>query len=210
MDRRTRQLERRWRQTGDLFDHTRLLKLLNRSGLLEEKNLIAAAFLGHPASKLAMSEATRPRGVIFKGVLIYNVEIFQYIRGLSSWTSEVTERAALGVARLLVPQIQADNGQQKKLLQLEAAVKRDSQKARESLLRRSRQLRHNRHRYRQYAAYGSRQWRLTQIFVNICHTVSFKRNPVRHLIAASVEYKDRQIKEAIRKELYPFLLGEYR
>jgi len=55
-DERLRELERRWRDSGDPGDEARYLGARLRAGGLERRALALAAFLGHPAARAVLSE----------------------------------------------------------------------------------------------------------------------------------------------------------
>lgn len=94
-DARVRDAERRWRESGAVADEAAWLRERVRSGALDDARLRLAAYVGHPASRLAL--ATPIFAPAYVQVWIY---------GLEPWGVEPCQRAAIAAARralLLVP-----------------------------------------------------------------------------------------------------------
>lgn len=87
-----RELEARWRRTQSSEDEAAFLSARVRAGTLDEERVLLAARLGHPAALAAAREEVEPAR-----------DGDSLAPKLVEWPREVWVRAALGVARRLLP-----------------------------------------------------------------------------------------------------------
>lgn len=84
MDRRLRELERRWKGSGDIHSHAALLGHLYRCGDIDDHRLSLAAHLGHEAARRVYS-GTVPNGLVRDDVLIKNIEMQDWAYNIVYW-----------------------------------------------------------------------------------------------------------------------------
>jgi hypothetical protein len=87
-----RELEARWRQSQSPDDEAAYLSARLRAGTLESERILLAARLGHPGALLAADEEIEPAQ-----------DGDSLAPNLAEWPRQVWVRAALGVARRLLP-----------------------------------------------------------------------------------------------------------
>jgi len=204
MDRRTRELERQWRASGDIHHHAAFLRALSRTKNIQN-NIEVAAYLGHKTCELIVPHLIKPGGFIKDDHLLRNEEIRDYIYWLHKWGRPITWRATLGVARLVHINL-TDNSSAKLICALNRYVEENaSADAKKHLDTMSLQ-------YGGYDIYqfpiGTRQQTLTRRLYFLTRGVLYA-NGLAGIRIAAADFPDKQIKKAIRGELYPFLLGAY-
>jgi hypothetical protein len=171
---------------------------------MKETALICAAFLGHPGAKLAIPDLVKPTGVVFKGILMKNEELRNQIYWLQKFGLKITWRAGLGVLRRAAKDMQG-NDLDKTLKKTEIVVEKERAKAREDLETHCRTIRWNRAPF----GYSSRQGHLYRYGLGIAIRIGLKNHPIEDIRSMSAWFKDEEIRNAMRGEIYPFLLGEY-
>ena len=204
MDARARQIERQWRASGDANIHGALLTHLMRRGEIKEVALICAAFLGHPGAKFALPDVVKPTGVVFKGTLMKNEELHNHVYWLHKFGMKITWRAGLGVLRMAAGQMLGDD-LDKLVKKTTIAVERETATSRETLQRFCQTTFRNTVAF----SYTSRQGHLYRYSRSIAYQIAHKRHPTTDVQSISAYFKDEAIRNAIRGEVYPFLLGEY-
>ena len=205
MDSRGRDLERKWRATGDINIHSALLGHLLRIGLFDEKRLICAAYLGHPAAKLVVPEFVKPAGIVFDGFLMKNEDIRDYIYWLKKFGKKITHRAALGILRMAANNM-LHNQLSKILEKTIVVVENNTEDSRKAL----RGVLNNLPNNFQLGGWNSRQSNLYRDGRRIAYAISQNNIAVNEMKSISIWFKDDKIKTAIKNEVYPFLLGEYK
>lgn len=215
MDRRTRELERHWKGTGEY--HTELIRALLREGLLEQKRVICAGFFGHKPSREALPEYIKRRKVIYEEKSLRAEEMSDFIKNIFAFPRDVYFRAAIGAAKISVRQIddkKISHDVTMMISHLEAHSKEFSSEELEKLRLSAR--RSNSWWYTWRTA-SRRQYRLKNALARMMRDVSRENQENRAkrgslyvgVNAMSVEFKDKHFKKAIKKEVIPYLLGEW-
>jgi hypothetical protein len=210
MDQRTRKLKRSWSHSGDIHDHTRLLRHLIRHGLLEKRRVICAGFFGHKASRLAMPEEIKRHKVIVAAKTLKTEELNDFIFNIFYWPRDVYLRAVLAASRLSVrnlsaPAVIQDLAIINRRLQ-DYIENKDTYEAYVSAIRR----RHSWYMSTLGFHSSNRQRVLTRSISNMLFRINRHAVICPNLQALGANFKDKIFRKAIGDEVIPYLLGEWK
>lgn len=217
---RFRDLERQYMaDPGDSYAHAKMLRLLLAGGKIKPVNIELAAFLGHPACRLLIKdEKVKPDGVIRYDKLVKNIEIQHFIWNLHTWGFLIVYLAGAALIKLAAEEFKKP---------LPKNTQWQSRKRNESTLtlaahlinefvrsptpnKRNDLLNLQRNNRNQSAYLGNdKLWRIYSSFRGMLLKICGAKNCVQYVSGMSIHFDDEIVKEAIRKEIYPFILGEY-
>lgn len=208
MDRRTRELERRWRQSGDIYDQAALLKCLIRAGLLERRRVLCAGFFGHKASRLALPESIKRRKILVGIKVLKTEELNDWIENIFYWPRDVYLRAILAAGRLaqehiISKRIAAD---------IKIINKRYEEYIIDSSTDKLEQLQTARRRRLDWwaasnGAYNGRQVKLRD---GIVEMYILENSNTRSVKLLGAQFKDKIFRKAIGEGTVPYLLGAWK
>ena len=204
MDRRERELERQWRSNQDAQAHAAYLRHLMRRGKLAEDRVVCAAFLGHPGARLAVPENVKPNAVIYKDTLMNNVDIRDYLHWINKLGKRITHRAAFGVMKLCANTFPKDSRLQGMVKITTKYLEKESHETRCEL----RAGMGNIYPVDSHSIGEALYRKMLFAVRSAISQIAQNRHP--NIQKMGILFDDEEVKEAIRKETYPFLLGDYR
>ena len=98
-DERLRQLERRWKESGSVFDEAAYLKERVRVGDLKQEGLSLAAYVGHPAALHAIGSMPVTGCPVGTKNCPWHHPVSGWVWGLRTWGEDVLIRAAVVIVR---------------------------------------------------------------------------------------------------------------
>lgn len=200
MDRRFRQLERAYKESGDVEVHARLLSLAISRGVLTYESVLCAAFFGHKAAKIACCDDVKPSGVVFNGELLHNIEIKDLLNNITKWSFGVIARACFGICRKLAPRYNATKV-------LSECIQQNSLESLKYCFDKARIM------PRYVGLRNATAYRIVLMVCKMDPTSSLfrqKSNKASKPLMAPILYlSDEDIRDGIQQEVFPFLLGQY-
>lgn len=212
MDRRTREIERRWRETGDINLHITLLHMLMRNGTLPERRILCAGFFGHKASRLALPEKIKRTKVIDGDTTLPTEELNDWIKSIFRWPRDVRIKVVWAMVFLAKSHIRNDD-YKKKIEAILPSIKKcldspgaDTRKELRQCLR-QRGMTYWPH---ELGPWGSRQQIIGRALQEMLYTINSRVAVADAMLSMGAQFKDRIFRKAISDEVLPYLLGEWK
>jgi hypothetical protein len=214
MDRKTRELQRRWQESRDVYEHAALLTHLKRCGLLEERKILCAGFFGHKACRMAMPEEIKRHKVVitahFGAKTLHTEELNDFIFNIFYWPRDIylrTVRAALQLSAN--HQINTDIPRDIKVINgrlLDYIEDKSTFEEFRTSVRRS----HSWFMWFMTGPYNSRQNTMARHMSSLLRNINDTAVLCSSLQGLGAQFKDKIFRKAIGDEVIPYLLGEWK
>lgn len=203
MDRRLRELEKKYKESLSPEDHGKYLVNLVRAGLIDEKNIVIAAFFKHKGAEICARNINKgkPSGIIWKDILINNVEPKDICKNMVKLPAAARNRAALGVLKLIAKKIELSDRQKEQLKVVENKIS-------EPIIPITGPLRPSRRQ--EFTTSPTARQNLLIGFNNAIRNMIIGKSAGINLARLYVYFEDDEFLKAIQSEVVPWALGEYR
>jgi len=206
MDRRFRQTERAYRESGGLYEHASYLRAGIRSGDLDKDRVALCAFIGHEAAQLAIPECVRNDRFIYFNRAIPNREIREVSAGLPHWGPMVVLVGSVGVAEPICQAMEVHRNNRQDIAdaldvfeKCRGYVDNPTKKVRIDLRKNGRVT-------ITYSNYTNQLKMIQNIRSQIVYK---KRYNITALLAATSLLDDDIFMTALRQKIYPWVLREF-
>jgi len=195
---------------GDAYAHAQMLRLLLAAETIKPSSIELGAYLGHPACKLLIhDEKVKPKGIVKNDKIIKNIEITDYLFNIQTWGFNIIYLAAAALFRLVannnILSIDDCNSFNEVANLINDFVRNPVVNVKNKLSKfiRIQDVFRNSYLSR------NKTLQISTIFCRIITDIHTNRNCIWHVINLAFHFDDEDVKEAIRNEVYPFILGEY-